>query len=182
MVDLMQKAAGREVFSFVFVPVAVPVLRADLRVLGSCHKAPLAGKAEAPFNAGLLFLADLDDLGVHKLPVLTLGVHDHHAAQDANLRSGQPRAVRVVERFDHVVNQLRKAVVKFGNRAADLGKHRVSDRDNVAKCHKISPQSYEFTSAYALTPRFCFSFANARRLKSSSCRRGFPFFAASVSR
>ena len=178
----MQKAAGREVFSFVFVPVSVPVLRADLSIFRARHNAPPTGQAQAALDAGLLLFADLHDLGVDQLPVLPLSVDHDHTAQNSDLRSGQSRAVCVVERFDHIVDQLRKTVVKFGNRAADLGKHRVSDRDNVAKCHKISPQSYEFTSAYALTPRFCLSFANARRLKSSSCRSGFPFFAASVSR
>ena len=147
MVDLMQKAARRQIFAFIFIPVSVSVLRADLGILRARHNAPLTGQAQAALDAGLLFFADLHDLGVDQLPVLPLGVDHDHAAQNADLRCGKSRAVRVVERLDHIVDQLRKPVVKFGNRAADLGKDRVSDCNNVAKCHVKSPQSYELTSA-----------------------------------
>ena len=147
MVDLMQKAARGQVLAFILIPVAVAVLRTDLRVFRARDQPPLAGQAQAALNAGLLFFADLHDLRVDQLPVLALGVDNHYAAQNADLRCGKSRAVRVVERLDHIVDQLRKPVVKFGNRAADLGKDRVSDCNNVAKCHVKSPQSYELTSA-----------------------------------
>jgi len=69
------------------------VLRAHAHGVGTGDDAPVAGQAQAALQAGLLALS-LDDLGVHELDDLALAVlHDAHAAQDADLRRGQPDGV-----------------------------------------------------------------------------------------
>ena len=75
--------------------------------------AVFAGQTQTALQPGLRFLADLDDLGVHKLDILVARVDDDHAAQDADLRPGQTDAVGIVHGLDHILDQDGQLLVKF---------------------------------------------------------------------
>ena len=137
MVDLVQEAAGDDILALIFVPVAVPVLCTDDNVLGTGDDAVFAGQAQTALHAGLRFLADLDDLGVHKLYVFLAGIDDAEPAHHADLRPSKAHAVRVVHRLDHVLDQNRKPLVKPCDRTADLRQNGVAHRHDLSQCHSI---------------------------------------------
>ena len=135
MVDLVQEAAGKDLVALVLVPVAVAVLRADNDMLRPGDDAVFAGQAQTALQPGLCLLADLDDFGVHELDILVARVDDDHAAQDSDLRPGQTDAVGIVHGLDHILDQDGQLLVKFCDRAADLGQDRVADGNDLSECH-----------------------------------------------
>ena len=116
-------------------PLAVAVLRAHDHMLRPRDDAVLAGQAQAALDAGLRLLADLDDLGIHKLHVLLAGIDDAEPPHHADLRAGQADAVGVMHGLDHILDQDGQLLIESGHRAADLRQDGVANRYNFSQCH-----------------------------------------------
>ena len=147
----MLDAAGQHVFGFQFKPVAVAVLCLDLDLFGAGNGAVVAGKRQAAFIQFNGFVAQVFDFGVDELNksifVIGGGIFravaviqtDENAAHHANLGAGKAKTVSIHQGILHIIQQGGKAVIKFGNGAADLFQDRVTIFYDCTKSHNKNP-------------------------------------------
>ena len=105
MVVFMADGAREKVVRFQAELVAVAVESLHLHHARAFHGAVFALDREATLVPDLPALC-LYDHGIDKFKISLRDVHDKRAAEHADLHGGKPRAVGVLERFLHVVEQL----------------------------------------------------------------------------
>ena len=137
MIQLMAEAPGDQFLALSLEPLTVPVLRANLGIVGALHQTVLARNAEAPLRAALL-AAGLHQFRIHQLQNFLAGIHDHNPAQNAHLGGGQSHAVSFGQGIGHVVQQFVQPPVEFLHRTAYLMQRRVFVCQNFAQSHDIT--------------------------------------------
>ena len=137
MIQLMAEAPGDQRFPLGLKPLAVPILGANLGIVGALHQTVLARNAETALRAALL-AAGLHQLRVHQLQHFLAGVHDHHPAQNPHLGGGQSHAVGFGQGIGHVVQQLVQPPVELFHRTAYLVQRRIFVRQNFAQSHNLT--------------------------------------------
>ena len=119
MIQLVAEGARQKVAAAHLKRLAVAVHGADGHVLGAANHAKLTGQRQAALRA-LLLAGGSDDLGIDQLNDLTrLGLDDHDAAQNADLRCGQTDTVSGAHGLEHVVQQREDCRGDLINGAAD---------------------------------------------------------------
>ena len=135
MLDLMEEAPGGEPLPLQQEPVSVPVLGADLGVVGPGHHAPLPRHAETALRPGLL-AGLLQNFRIHQLQDIVLtAVNDNGPAEDAHLRRGQTGPLSLCQSIPHVIQQDVEAPVEIRHRTALLIQERVTLGNDLANSH-----------------------------------------------
>ena len=141
MICFVQKSSGGVAFGFAFEPFAFFVLGAQ----GGFHRADDYGgdfaDGEAAFLAGL-FAFGVDDLGVGGDEFYAVAVHYEQAKVEADLRGGEPDALGVVHRVEHVRAELGQLDVELGDGLAHLAEDLFGIIRDLSNGHKKLATNY----------------------------------------
>ena len=116
VVGLVQKGAGQQLLARLFEYLSVNVLGANRDFVGTSHVLAEVGNAQASFTLGVAAFG-MNDLGIDE-DQLRLGVllerdiDNRNAAPNADLRRGQPDAMGLVHRLEHIFDELLQFLVE----------------------------------------------------------------------
>ena len=138
MIQLMAEAPGDQFLALSLEPLTVPVLRANLGIVGALHQTVLARNAEAPLRAALL-AAGLHQLRIHQLQnFLGAPAQQHPFAGQRNLSASpveQPDPLSIRKVFEPIERRnVTPSEAEIRDALRRMGKTKPEDELNCGSC------------------------------------------------
>ena len=133
----MTEGACDKPLTFACEYLAVPVKCGHGHIHRACHLTVLSGKRQTALRSGLLTRA-FSDYRVDQFNNLSAIINNCNTFQNAHLRRGESRAVRVSESLPHIVKKLKHPRRYLFNGAAFFAENFVSLGSYIKQCHGCS--------------------------------------------